>query len=285
MIYDVIVIGAGPAGVSASVYLKRANKKVLLIEGSAPGGKLNKTKEVSNYLGFSKISGADLAFNLFNQIRDNEIDLVLESVRNIKKSNGIFDVITNKKKYVSKGVVLCMGSSNKVLAISNSEKFLGYGLSYCVLCDAHLYKGKNVVIYGNDDDALVEAKYLVNVCKSVTIIHDKELKTNINSIRIDKLIGLFGKDSLTSIEVLVDGKQKKIDTDALFVSLGNQGLNTYIEDLVTDGSHVIVNEKMETNIDGLYAAGDIIKKDVYQIVTAASEGAMAAFNVLKYLGK
>lgn len=280
---DCIIIGMGPAGISSAIYSKKANLNVLVLESSFPGGKLNKIKLIDNYPGFNNISGSDLALNMFNHFRKENIDYKITKVLKIEDKKDYKLVYTDKGNFKTFGVILACGKLSNRKYIANEEKYINKGISYCSICDGSLYKDKNVVVIGNNDSCIEDALYLKNICKSVTIC------TNGNNLNIDgfkiingKIIEFTGIDNIDGI--ILDNKEQ-IKCDGVFISDNKSNDNSFISELnITDkNGYIIVDEKMKTKINNVYACGDVIKKDIYQISTAVSEGCVAAINLNKAL--
>ena len=289
---DVIIIGAGIAGITAAIYLKRAGKNVVLIENNIPGGQINKTSNVENYPGLIKIDGPTLALNLLDQVEKLEIPLKYEDVKEVKKENN-FIVTTNENTYESSYVIVATGRRPNYLDVPLFEKYIGKGISFCALCDATFYKGLDVVVVGGGDSAFEESLYLSNICNKVTILNRS------SSLRASKIL----QEQVTkrdNIEIEYNANIKKINTEndkivsvslsdkdilcsGIFVYIGSTPNLSYLRDLDLEinNNYLVVDENMKTNIDGLYAAGDVIKKNTYQIVTAASDGAKAGFSIIK----
>ncbi|MDD2504768.1 MAG: NAD(P)/FAD-dependent oxidoreductase [Bacilli bacterium] len=282
--YDLIIIGSGPAGINAAIYAKRSKLNVLVLEKETPGGKLNSISHVDNYLGFEKKSGAELATNFYRQFRSLDIPLIREEVLDIVIEENNKTVITNKNEYQTKAIIIATGRGQKKL--KNFEKI--QGISYCALCDANLYENKEVMIIGNNYQALEEAKYLSDIAKKVYLVYDKEFKElnkkNISYIRNESLVNIIEKDNVIKEVVF---KNLKVKVDGLFVNLGSGPATYFCNNLniTNEDGYILTNEIGETNIPGIYAAGDIIKKDIYQIINAASEGAIAAINASRYIRK
>lgn len=296
MKYDCIIIGAGPAGIGAAIYLKRANKKICLIEKNVPGGKLNTISNIENYLGFDSITGPDLSLNLYKQINTLNIELKNEEALQIENFDNKKVVTTNKGKYETDFIILATGRQNKKLNLKDEENLEGRGISYCAVCDGPLYKDKEVVVIGGGTSALGEAIHLSSFCKKVTIINkntsfkaeDTLLKQaqdrkNITIIYNAKIKKYNKKENqLCSVSIDINGKKQEIKAEGCFVFIGTQAENHLLENIITDElGYIICNEKQETSVDKIYACGDNVKKEVYQIVTAASDGAIAALDILK----
>lgn len=291
MIYDVIIIGLGASGVSASIYAKRSGLNVCVINYGVPGGIISTSSIVENYPGIKSISGSDFAFNLFEHFNSLNIPLYNEEVINIKNGD-IKTVITTNNEYKAKKIIICSGRKPKKLGIKNEDKYMGRGISYCATCDGNLYKNKKVCVVGGGNSALESAIYLSNICETVYIIVRKDkfigsvslVKDVLNKenviVKFNSVIEeIVGNDVVESIKI----KDEEIKLSGIFINIGYEpsigilkGLN-----LKMDNNYIVVDKNMETSVKGIYAAGDIIKKDLYQLVTAVSEGAVAATNVFK----
>ena len=288
--YDVIIIGAGIAGMTAAIYLKRGGQDVLIVEENVPGGQLNKINTIENYPGFPQIDGPSLSSEIFIQTRNLNIDYLFEKVISTDLTGELKQVITNNQTLTCKYIVIATGRLSKKL-FSDDERNIGKGISYCGICDGHLYKDKKVVVVGGANSATEEALYLSNICKEVTMVirsdslkGDKALiekvsKTkNIECVYNSNVVEYnIENDKLVSIK-LDDGKI--IDTDGLFVSIGSVP-SADIFNVDKEKGFIIVNEECMTNIDNVYACGDIIKKTVYQLTTAAAEGTKVAYSIIK----
>ena len=284
--YDLIIIGMGISGISAAIYAKRSNLNVLIIEGDTPGGTLNKIPNITNYPGFSKISGPDLAMNLFNTINELEIPYTFETVNNI-----INNVKTKDNIYHSKYLLIASGRKPNLLGLEHEEEFLGKGISTCALCDGALYKNKEVAIVGGGESALSEALYLAKICKKVYLIHRREefraKELTIKNVKEEPNIELILNNEIKKLIIKdntfkgIELKNKKLNISCLFIYIGSTPNTEFLKqtDIKLDNNSIIVNEKNETNIKDVYASGDVIKKDIYQLITAASEGATAAINI------
>lgn len=288
-IYDCIIVGSGIAGMSSAIYLKRANKDILLLESYMPGGQINNTSNVENYPGFTKIDGPTLVMNLQNQINSMEIPLNYEKVVNIKKEDN-FIVETNKEKYLTKNIILATGRTPNKLGIE--DEFIGKGVSYCALCDGNLYKNEEVLVVGGGNSAFEESLYLSKICKKVTILNRSDklkasmiLQEEVNKKENIEIIYNCSIEKINSENnkiVSVTTNKGDINCTGIFIYIGLTPNLDYINlDLEKENNYIIVDNKMKTNIEGIYACGDIIKKDVYQIITAASEGAIAATSIIR----
>ncbi len=286
--YDVIIIGMGISGISAGLYAKQANMKFLMLEGRMPGGVLNTIDEIQNFPGKANIKGPDFAMDLFNQVTTAEIDYKIDSVKSIIKENDMFKVITSTSEYQTKNVLLATGRKPLLLGLPEEEKLLGKGISTCALCDGALYKDKEIVVVGGGSSAVQETNYLSSIAKKITMIvkRDKfsakkhlieELneKNNVEIIYQDEITNInLEDDKIVSVNLKSD---KVINTSAIFIYIGFTPSNDLVKDfnVLNDRGYIKVNENYETSIKGLYAVGDIIEKEIYQLINAASEGALA----------
>ncbi len=288
-IYDAIVIGSGISGMSAAIYLKRANLDIAIFESYIPGGQINNTSNIENYPGFIKIDGPTLVMNIQNQINEMNIPLKYEKVIKITKKEN-FIIETNKEKYITKNVVVATGRTPNKLGIE--DKFIGKGVSYCALCDGFLYKNLEVIVVGGGNSAFEESLYLSKICKKVTILNRSEklraMKILQNEVFSKKNIEIIYNCTIEKINsenekiVSVNTNKGIINCSGIFIYIGLTPNLEYLNiDVKTENNYIIVDNKMKTNVKGLYACGDVIKKDVYQIITAASEGAIAATNLIK----
>lgn len=289
MKYDSIIIGMGVAGISAAIYAKRAGNNVLIIEKSRPGGILNVIDNIENYPGIKSISGPDLSYQLFEQINALKVPYKMEEVKKISLEGDTKIITTNKGTYQADNVLIATGRSPLLLGLPNEEKLIGKGISTCALCDGALYKNKEIAVVGGGNSALQEALYLSKIVKKIYLIHrreefrgedelaDKVKNTkNIEIIYNAKVTKLIEEnESLSKIQI---NDEKEIPVSALFIYVGYAPKTDFAKDLqiTNEAGYIIVDENYETSIKGIYAAGDIIIKKVYQIVTAAAEGATAA---------
>ena len=285
--YDIIIIGAGIAGLTSAIYASRANKKVLVLEKKNYGGRIVSAPHVKNYPGFMDISGVDLATNLYNQATSLGAEIIFEDAKSIQ--NGINKkVITNKNTYECKSIIIATGLDRRSLNIPGEKELVGKGISYCASCDGNFYKDKIVAVVGGGKSAIEDALYLSNIASKVYLIARSDLKESINKDNIEVLINttvdkINSSDKLDSI-TLSNGST--IIVDGLFISIGFESSNEEFESIIDldDNGYIIANNT-HTNIDGIFAAGDCIKKDLRQLVTAASDGAIAATEAIKYIEK
>lgn len=294
--YEVVVVGCGPAGITSAIYLKRANINVCIIEKSAPGGQLNKSSTIENYPGFTKITGPELAYNFYNQINNLNISFINEEVIEIIDKKDYKIVKTNKQEITCKGVILALGRKPRTFDNNNISSLEGKGVSYCSICDGPLFKGEDVSIIGGGNSALEEALFLSDICKSVTIIHRRDIFRG-DKILIDKVLNKdnikvlynsevvkFNKknDILESIDINENGKIINLTVKACFIFIGYVPATSFLDnlDILDEKGYIKTDKNLRTDIPFIYACGDTINKNVYQIVTATGEGATAAISFI-----
>ncbi len=282
MIYDVIIIGAGPAGISAGLYTQRANKKTLIIYNEKSS--LEKANKIENYYGFPNgISGKELYQNGIMQAKNLGIELKKEEVIKIEKIKETFEVSTSNRKYISRNVILATGNKKNVPDIKGIKELEGKGISYCAICDGFFYRGKDVAVLGSGDYAISEVNDLLNVANKITILTNKKKVPDFRAenVKVETrgVIAVKGENQLESIE-LEDGT--KLEVDGLFVAQGVAGSTDFARKLgaLVKDNKIVVSDKMETTIQGLYACGDCIG-GIYQIAKAINEGMIAGMNVKK----
>lgn len=297
--YDIIIVGAGPAGLTAAIYAKRASKKVLVLEAKNYGGQIINTLDIENYPVEPHISGFDFATKLYNQAKDLGAEIVFEKVVEINNNEKEKEVITTKNKYVTKTIILATGSENRKLGLNNENELVGKGISYCATCDGAFYKNKNVAVVGGGNTALEDALYLTDIANKVYLIHRRDEfrgeestvnllknKDNIEFIFNSTVTKLNANEKLENIEVTnKDGSIKNIDVDGLFVAVGRIPENENFAKIINldNSGYIIAGENCNTNISGIFVAGDNRTKEVRQLVTATSDGAIAATEAIKYI--
>ena len=288
--YDVVIIGAGIAGMTAAIYLKRAGLDILLVEENAPGGQLNKINIIENYPGFVKTTGPDLAISVYGQVKELGIEFLFDKVikANIEKDEK--EIITNNKTIKCNYVIIATGRLSKKL-FSDDDRYIGKGVSYCALCDGHLYKDKDVAVVGGGNSALEEMLYLSNICNSVTAIlrgdsfrgedHlvDKISKKENIKVVYNSNISEYNIEN-NRLESVTLNNGDKLNVSGLFISIGSEP-SANIFNVEKDKGFIVVDSECMTNIENVYACGDVIKKNVYQLTTAASEGTMAAYSIIR----
>ena len=291
---DIIIIGAGPAGMTSAIYAKRAGYNPLVLEKNTYGGQIINSSEVANYPGIKKIDGYTFATKIYEQLKELEIEVKHEEVINIKKTDKTIYVITNKNVYECKSVIIATGLTKRKLNIENEEKLIGKGISYCATCDGAFFKGDDVAVVGGGNTALEDAIFLSNYCKHVYLINrtenfkaEKSLldsfkqKNNTEIITSANIKKLVGTEKLEKIEL---DNGKILNISGLFIAIG-QIPNCNFDIIEKENGFIKSNEECTTNIPGIFVAGDIRNKSVRQIVTSVSDGAVAAINAVKYIEK
>lgn len=289
--YDIIIIGMGISGITAGIYAKRSNKKVLLIDKGMPGGLLNNIDKVSNYPGVPEITGPDFAEILEKQVEHLDIPYVLEEVKSLELNEETKKAITENNTYEAKRVILAMGRKPKYLGLDNEKSLLGKGLSTCAVCDAFFYKNENIAIVGTGNSALQEALYLANIVGHIYIINRRDdfrgEEILVENIKKNPKIEIIYNANIESMNE-ENNKLSSITLDngttlnvkGVFIYVGYRPATEFIpKEILDENGYVKVNEKLETEINGVYAIGDIINKDTYQLVTAAADGARVITNM------
>ena len=292
---DVVVIGAGIAGLTAAIYLKRANANFVIIENSLPGGLLNKLHKVENYPGVPNTTGSAILVSLMEQVHQLGIEVHYGSVQTILKEEDGFEVVTDVDSYDAKAVIVATGRKVEGVTIPNESKYVGKGVSYCATCDGNFFKGADVAVVGNNDIVLEESLYLANIVnKLYLVVPDEDIEGTsalINKVKQTKNIEIMLKSKVDEIvgddfgvtAIKVNGQD--IPVYGVFPFVGTKSSDQFLNNLKpdTDQSGVLVNESMMSNVPGLYFAGDIVSKKLRQLVTAASDGAIAATSAIQFV--
>ena len=291
--YDIIIIGAGPAGLTSAIYARRSNKTVLVLEAKTYGGQIVTTDKIDNYPAAPHISGYDFATNLYNQVIELGAEVKFEKAIDIDGKK----VITEKNTYEAKAIIIAIGVRNRKLNIPGEDKFEGKGISYCATCDGAFFKNKTVAVIGAGNTAFSEAIYLSDIAKKVYVIHRNEkfkasyyltrklkAKENVEFILNNNVVKINGKDKMTDVDIK-DNEDNitNLKIDGLFIAIGQIPENNNLtKDLKLDeNGYIITDENLESNKKGIYVAGDIRPKSLRQLVTATSDGAIAAVNAIK----
>ncbi len=297
--YDVIIIGAGPAGLTCALYTSRSNLKTLIIENDIPGGKLSKTYEVENYPGISSINGAELAMKMQNHALSFGAEMITSQITKVDTDKKKVILSDNEELY-AEAIVFATGTKERKLALPYSDEFTGRGISYCAVCDGFFYRKKDVVVIGGGNSALEEALYLANIVNSITIIIRRDVfraepgivgkvKENPKIKIITKSVPdelVIENDTITGLRIRNTETDEKtiINCSGIFPYIGADPENSLIPDIcLNEYGYVKVDTNMETTVKGIYAAGDITDKTLRQIVTACSDGAVAANAIKKSL--
>lgn len=291
--FDLIIVGAGPAGLTAALYGCRANKKVLVLEQKCYGGQIINASRIENYPGIPNISGFEYATSLYNQVKDLGVEIKYETVISIDKEKS---VITNKGSYKAKAIILATGAENKKLGLESEVQYIGKGVSYCATCDGNFYKDKIVAVVGGGNTALTDAIYLSDIASKVYLIHRKDTfrgeekyigelngRDNVEIVLNSNVVKINGDNILESIEIEDSDRNKTvIEVNGLFIAIGQEPKNEIFSDLikVDKNGYIESSDGVHTNVDGIYVAGDARVKNLRQLVTAVSDGAIAATTAL-----
>ena len=293
---SVAIIGAGPAGLSCALYLLRAGINPTIFEKNTPGGVLNETTKIENYPGFTEKNASILAFRMYSMLEELDANIVTKEILSIEENNKNYLVKTKDKDYEFKYIVIATGRSPKKLPIDKADKYIGRGISYCAICDGALYKNKDIAIVGSGPSAVEAALYLSNIANKIYMINrgnlfkaeqkEKESLFKLNNIEIiynsniESLI--INEDKVNGIYLDV---KRKIDISCVFVFIGQVSNSLYYQslNLESDKKGIIVDENMKTSKNNIYATGDSISKNLYQVITAASDGAVAANSIIRQI--
>lgn len=291
--FDIIIIGAGPAGLTAALYAGRAGKKVLVLEVKNYGGQIINSGILENYPGLYNVTGYDFSTTLYKQVLDIGVEVKYETVKRVTKE---LQVITDKNEYTSKAIIIATGLSRKKLKLENEEELIGKGVSYCAVCDGNFYKGKDVMVVGGGNSALEEAIYLSNIANKVYLVHRRNNFTgentyiekikSINNIEIlyNSTVEKINKSNvLESVDINLNGEIKNIKVSGLFVAIGLEANNEIFKDLLELNSfgYIKSHDTVFTSVKNIYVAGDTRDKELRQLTTATSDGALAATMAIK----
>lgn len=297
---DIIIVGAGPAGLSAAIYARRAGMNTVVYEAESYGGQIINTPEIENYPAIAKISGFDFADGLYKQAEALGAEIKFDKVTEIKPVEGGFEVATEYSGTENcKAVVLAVGAKNRHMGIAREEELTGKGVSYCATCDGAFYKGKTVAVTGGGNTAVEDAIYLCGMAEKVYLVHRRnEFRAEETLVNAAKAIEnlefvtpyvvkeLKGEPKLSSVvlENREDGSEKELTVDGLFVAIGQEPATASFKDLVTlTGGYIEAGEDCRTNVPGVFAAGDGRTKKVRQLTTACADGAVAALAAVDFI--
>ena len=294
--YDIAIIGAGPAGMSAAIYARRAGLAVVIFEGEMCGGQMAYTPEVENYPGFARISGAELAYSMREQMLSLGAELVEAAVSSITAENG-YTLTAGKETYTAKALIIANGAKRRKLGIPGAEQYSGRGVSYCAVCDGMFFRGKTVAVIGGGNTALEDALYLAGICEKVYLIHRRDefraqkhltervlAMGNIEILYSAVPTEIRGEMRVNALAVQAADGERVLDTSAVFVAIGLLPENEMFTGLVElENGYICAGEDTHTSRAGVFAAGDTRTKTLRQVVTAAADGAMAATEAEKYL--
>ena len=292
--YDIIVIGGGPAGLTAAIYARRAGKKCLVLEATACGGQILNTNKITNYPAIADVSGPELAKSMSEQAEQLGAEIEYDKVTSINPIDGGFELVCEEDNYSARSVIIAAGTTPRKLDLPREDELVGRGISYCTTCDGAFYKDKTVAIYGGGYSAAYGALYLADLANKVYLIHHHDelravgdvVEALRNNPKIEILLGsdiseLTGDTKLSGVK-LANGNE--IAIDGLFVAIGREPHCDFCDGLEKDDEgYIVADEGCATNIPGIFVAGDIRTKKLRQIVTATADGAAAAESAIRYL--
>lgn len=300
-IYDVIIVGAGPAGLTAAVYTSRANLTTLMLERGAPGGQMATTEDIENYPGFDHILGPDLSAKMFDHARKFGADYAYGDVTDITDGKEYKTIFCGEQQYKARTIIITTGAEYRKMGIPGEAELTGSGVSYCAVCDGAFFRNRQVIVVGGGDSAVEEGAYLTRFADKVTVIHRRgELRAqkilqdrafanekmefiwNTTIKEVNEKDGKIGSVTLVSTE---DGSEREFETDGMFVYIGMDPLTAPFAKLgiLDENGYIETNEVMATKVPGIYAAGDVREKLLRQIVTATGDGSIAAQAVQQYI--
>lgn len=301
VVYDVIIIGAGPAGMTAALYASRANLKTLILEKGVPGGELLNTSDVENYPGFTNIQGPELADHMYQGAMQFGAEYAYGNVSGIELDGDLRIVHAGKKSYKTYTIIIATGSQHRKLHVPGEEEYAGRGVSYCAVCDGAFFRDKNLLVIGGGDSAVEEGTYLTRFAKEVTIVHrrdelraqkilqdrafaNEKVQFTWNTI-VESIEGDGQKVTTVAVKNVQTGEQTRVPADGVFIYVGIVPVSEPFVDLgITDEQGwIITDDRMQTSIPGIYAVGDVRQKHLRQIVTSAGDGGQAGFEVYQYL--
>ena len=298
--YDIVVVGAGTAGLSAAIYGVRSGKSVLVLEALTHGGQIVNTPEIENYPGIKNISGFEFAQGLYEQAVQLGAVVKYEKVEGIESEGSLKVVKTAKESYEAKAVILATGAKNRKLGLENEDEWLGMGVSYCATCDGAFYRGRDVAVAGGGNTAIEDATFLSNYCNKVYVIHRRDEfraeetlveklkeKENLEFVLNSNIKKLVGKDGLEAVSVQDKntGEERTLPVSGLFVAVGQVPENGIFASTVKldESGYIVAGEDTKTSVDGIFVAGDTRTKAVRQLATAAGDGAVAGLAAVNYI--
>ncbi len=298
--YDVIIVGAGPAGLTAAVYARRAEKSVLVIEKATFGGQMTFSPKIENYPAFSQVSGNELAERMVEQALSMGAEIEMAEVTGIEKNNDVFYISCDDGQYLAKSVIIATGSKHRHLGIDREEEFIGNGISFCAVCDGAFYNGKQDAVIGGGNSALVEAMMLSDGCQKVYVVQNLDFMTgeerlvsalkkrdNVEFITGAVVDSIYAEDEFAGIIIknVHNEEKERLDVDGIFVAIGQVPENDQYANLVelSDRGYIVSDENCLTSTEGLFVAGDCRTKAIRQIATACGDGAVAALAACRYI--
>ena len=299
--YDIIIIGGGPAGLTAAVYARRAGKSALVLEKASFGGQITYSPKIENFPSEKSISGTELADKMMEQALAQGADIELEEAVSVEKAGGNFKVTTDFSEYEAKAIVIATGAKHRLLGVSGEENLVGKGISFCAVCDGAFYAGKEVVVIGGGNSAIVEATLLAETCKKVTVVQNLPYltgekttadalvsKPNVEVIYSTVVKEFKGEDELEAVVLKAeDGTETTLTPDGVFVAIGLAPENTAFGNLaeLNEQGYIVADENCLTKTEGVFVAGDCRTKQIRQIATAAADGAVAALKAVEYIDR
>ncbi|GAA4718313.1 thioredoxin-disulfide reductase [Brevibacillus fulvus] len=299
-VYDVIIAGAGPAGMTAAVYTSRANMSTLLLERGIPGGQMANTEEIENYPGFSSILGPDLSTKMFEHAQKFGAEYAYGELQAIESEGPLKRVVTGEKQYLAKSVIIATGAEHRLLGVPGEKELSGRGVSYCAVCDGAFFKGKELVVVGGGDSAVEEAVYLTRFASKVTIVHRRDQfraqqilqKRAFENEKIEVIWNTVVKEirgenvvSSVLLEDVNSGEQRELATNGVFIYVGMDPLTEPVKNLgiTNEAGYILTDDAMRTKVEGIFAAGDVREKTLRQVVTATGDGSIASQSAQHYV--
>lgn len=299
---DVVIIGGGPAGMTAGIYALRAGKKVVMIEKFAIGGQAGITYEIANYPGFKSIGGFELVTKMFEQVEELGATTLYDEIEELSLIDQIKVVKTKSETIQAKAVIIASGAQSRKLGVANELKLTGRGVSYCATCDGAFYKNKKVCVVGGGNTALEDVIHLSGFASKVTLIHRRDefrgsqllvekVKSldNVEIIYSSTVVAINGEQKVSSVDVfdIKTGLKSNLEVDGIFIAVGQQPSSEIFDGIVNmdNSGYIIVDEKMKTSVDGVYACGDVVRKVLRQVVTACADGAIAGEMSARYISE
>ncbi|ARJ38366.1 thioredoxin-disulfide reductase [Sporosarcina sp. P21c] len=300
-VYDVIIVGAGPAGMTAAVYTSRGNMSTLMLERGVPGGQMANTEEIENYPGFESILGPDISTKMFDHAKRFGAEYAYGDVTKIEDGREFKTIYVGEKQYKARAIILATGAEYRKMGVPGEEELTGRGVSYCAVCDGAFFRNKEIVVIGGGDSAVEEGSYLTRFANKVTIIHRRDTLRaqkivqerafanekidfiwNSTVKQVNEKDGKIGSITLVSTE---DGSEREMETEGMFVYIGLDPITEPFKDLgiLDENGYIETNDIMETKIPGIFAAGDVREKLLRQVVTATGDGSIAAQAAQKYI--